>query len=158
MTSDFTEIGSHRSTKSRPLRECKSSAKASNTFRSFASLTHSRNRRWHVWYGGNLPGKSHQRAPPRAKSTTRRSRFHDLHGVFVRVFGQLRVYQRAIQSKTIVHRLVLHESAIREFYPTIFEIASNIQTSLSAQNTLKLSSLKKFRENPSIYVVSSHRP
>ncbi len=53
------------SERSMPPRECKSSAKVSNTFFSRPSLTHSWNRRWHVWYGGNLLGKSDQRAPER---------------------------------------------------------------------------------------------
>jgi hypothetical protein len=43
----------------------KSSAKISKLRRSRPSLTHCWKRRWQVWYGGNLSGKSHQRAPER---------------------------------------------------------------------------------------------
>jgi hypothetical protein len=41
----------------------KSSARASSTLRSVASRDHCWNRRWQVWDGGNLSGKSCQRAP-----------------------------------------------------------------------------------------------
>jgi len=58
------------SDKSKPPRECKSSAKVSRTRRSVPSLLHSWKRRWQVWYGGNLPGKSHQRAPERKIQST----------------------------------------------------------------------------------------
>src|ERR1700759_646705 len=43
----------------------KSSANVSSTCLSVPSLTHCWNLRWQVWYGGNLAGKSHQRAPER---------------------------------------------------------------------------------------------
>lgn len=44
-------------------RDRRSSASASSTFRNTPSRTHCWNRRWQVWYGGNLSGKSSQRAP-----------------------------------------------------------------------------------------------
>ena len=43
----------------------RSSAKVSSTRWSRPSLTQNWNLRWQVWYGGNLSGKSHQRAPER---------------------------------------------------------------------------------------------
>ncbi len=43
----------------------KSWAKASSTFRKEPSLTHAWKRRWQVWYGGNLSGKSFHLAPER---------------------------------------------------------------------------------------------
>jgi hypothetical protein len=58
------------SDKSSPPRECKSSAKASSTRLSVPSLLHCWNRRWQVWYGGNLPGRSHHRAPERRIQST----------------------------------------------------------------------------------------
>ena len=44
-------------------RSCKSRAKASKTVRNVPSLDHCWKRRWQVWYGGNLSGKSCHRAP-----------------------------------------------------------------------------------------------
>lgn len=58
------------SDKSKPPRECKSSARASKTRRSVPSLLHCWKRRWQVWYGGNLPGKSHHLAPERKIQST----------------------------------------------------------------------------------------
>ncbi len=58
------------SDKSSPPRECKSSAKVSKTFFNLPFLTHSWKRRWQVWYGGNLPGRSAQRAPERSIQST----------------------------------------------------------------------------------------
>ena len=58
------------SDKSKPPRECKSAAKVSRTRRSVPSLTHCWNRRWQVWYGGNLPGRSHHLAPERSIQST----------------------------------------------------------------------------------------
>lgn len=58
------------SDKSKPPRECKSSAKVSSTRRSVPSLLHCWKRRWQVWYGGNLPGRSHHRAPERNIQST----------------------------------------------------------------------------------------
>lgn len=43
----------------------RSSAKASKTLRSVPSRDHCWKRRWQVWYGGNLSGKSCHRAPLR---------------------------------------------------------------------------------------------
>ncbi len=54
------------SDKSSSPRTRRSSAKASSTFRSVPSRTHCWNLRWQVWYGGNLSGKSCQRAPGRS--------------------------------------------------------------------------------------------
>jgi hypothetical protein len=47
-------------------RSCRSRARASNTARSVPSLDHCWNLLWQVWYGGNLSGKSCQRAPLRS--------------------------------------------------------------------------------------------
>ena len=44
-------------------RSSRSRARASKTRRNVPSLDHCWNRRWQVWYGGNLSGKSCQRAP-----------------------------------------------------------------------------------------------
>ena len=48
----------------------RSSAKVSSTRWSRPSLTHCWKRRWQVWYGGNLSGRSHQRAPERRIQST----------------------------------------------------------------------------------------
>jgi hypothetical protein len=48
----------------------RSSAKVSKTRWSRPSLTQCWNLRWQVWYGGNLSGKSHQRAPERRIQST----------------------------------------------------------------------------------------
>ncbi len=53
------------SDKSSSPRVRKSSARASRTRRSVPSLTHCWKRRWQVWYGGNLSGKSFHLAPER---------------------------------------------------------------------------------------------
>lgn len=58
------------SDKSSPPRACKSSAKLSSTRLSVPSLLHCWNLRWQVWYGGNLPGRSHHRAPERNIQST----------------------------------------------------------------------------------------
>ena len=58
------------SDKSKPPRACKSSTKDSKTRRNVPSLTHSWKRRWQVWYGGNLTGRSHHRAPERRIQST----------------------------------------------------------------------------------------
>jgi hypothetical protein len=58
------------SDKSNPPLVRRSSAKVSKTRSSRPSLTHCWNRRWQVWYGGNLSGKSHQRAPERSIHST----------------------------------------------------------------------------------------
>lgn len=70
------------SPKSTSPRSCKSCAKASKTLRSVPSLDHCWNLRWQVWYGGNLSGKSCQRAPERriqrTPSMTSRVSLHGL--------------------------------------------------------------------------------
>jgi hypothetical protein len=48
----------------------RSSAKVSRIRTSLPSLTHCWNLRWQVWYGGNLSGRSHQRAPERRIHST----------------------------------------------------------------------------------------
>jgi hypothetical protein len=58
------------SVKSISPRSCRSRAKASSTARSVPSLDHCWNLRWHVWYGGNLSGKSCHRAPLRSIQRT----------------------------------------------------------------------------------------
>src|SRR6476660_9681992 len=58
------------SDKSMSPRVRRSSAKVSSTRSSRPSLTHCWNRRWQVWYGGNLSGRSHQRAPERRIHST----------------------------------------------------------------------------------------
>jgi hypothetical protein len=50
---------------SRSPRSLRSAASASSRQRKVPSRTQSWNRRWQVWYGGNLSGKSCQRAPER---------------------------------------------------------------------------------------------
>jgi len=46
-----------------PPRSCRSSAKARRISSRAPDRTHSWNRRWHVWYGGYLSGRSFQGAP-----------------------------------------------------------------------------------------------
>ena len=58
------------SDKSNSPRVRRSSAKVSKRRASRPSLTHCWKRRWQVWYGGNLSGKSHQRAPERRIHST----------------------------------------------------------------------------------------
>ena len=53
------------SDRSRSPRSLRSAARVSSTLRSVPSRTHCWNLRWQVWYGGNLSGKSCQRAPER---------------------------------------------------------------------------------------------
>lgn len=48
----------------------RSSAKASSTLASVSSLTHDWKRRWQVWYGGYLSGRSFQGAPVRSIHST----------------------------------------------------------------------------------------
>ena len=70
------------SDKSNSPRVRKSSARASRTLFKVSSLTHIWKRRWQVWYGGNLPGKSCQRAPVRnmQRMPSKTSRF-SRHGL-----------------------------------------------------------------------------
>lgn len=58
------------SDKSNSPRVRRSSAKVSSMRSSRPSLTQCWNLRWQVWYGGNLSGKSHQRAPERSIHST----------------------------------------------------------------------------------------
>jgi len=53
------------SLRSIPPRSCKSATMVRRMCFKVPSLTHSPNRRWQVWYGGNSLGKSFQRAPVR---------------------------------------------------------------------------------------------
>jgi hypothetical protein len=112
------------SLKSNLPRECKSSASVSRTFRNRPSLTHSWKRRWQVWYGGNLSGKSHHRAPER-----------NIHNT---PFKTSRSERRALPRVATTgglsnngsikdHCSLLNSSrrAIREVYQTIFETASS---------------------------------
>jgi hypothetical protein len=112
------------SDRSMPPRECKSSAKVSNTFFSVPSLTHAWNRRWQVWYGGNLLGRSHQRAPLRKIqstpfNTSRESRI-GLPRVWITSSFSKRYSIKDHCSSVNSSRL-----AIREVYHSIFEMASN---------------------------------
>jgi hypothetical protein len=59
----------HSDTSSWP-RTRKSSAKVSSTRLSRPSRTHSWKRRWQVWYGTNLSGRSHHLAPERSIQRT----------------------------------------------------------------------------------------
>ena len=102
---------------------CKSSASVSKTFRKRPSLTHCWKRRWQVWYGGNLSGKSHQRAPERnIQSTpfiTSRSERRGLPRVAtsggLSKSGSINIHCSSVSSS---------RRAIRKFYQTIFEMAS----------------------------------
>ena len=111
------------SDKSSLPRVCKSSAKVSRTFFSLPSLTQLWKRRWQVWYGGNLSGKSDHRAPERKIHSTpfKTSRAGRA--------GLPRVWISAVLSNNgsiNVHCSSVNSSrrAIREFYQTIFEMAS----------------------------------
>lgn len=113
------------SDKSNFPRSSKSWAKVSRTFFSLPSLTHSWNRRWQVWYGGNLSGKSAQRAPERKihKTPLRTSRAG--RGGLPRVWtvsafsnnGAIKFHCSSVSSS---------RRAIGEVYQTIFEVASSI--------------------------------
>jgi hypothetical protein len=71
----------HSARSSLPLTR-RSSAKASRTLRRTPDLTQLWNLRWQVWYGGNLSGRSCQRAPVRKiqRIPLRTSRL-SLHGL-----------------------------------------------------------------------------
>jgi hypothetical protein len=79
----------------------KSSAKVSNTRFKVPSLTHIWKRRRHVWYGGNLSGKSCHRAPvrniQRIPSSTSRFSLHGLPRPSSRRLGS------AISGSSIAH-------------------------------------------------------
>lgn len=113
------------SDKSRLPRECKSSAKVSRTRRKIPSLLHCWNRRWQVWYGGNLAGRSHHRAPERnIQSTPFKTSRADRGGrprVWITSSFSKRCFIKAHCSSVNSSRL-----AIREVYQTIFEMASNL--------------------------------
>lgn len=112
------------SDKSNLPRSSKSWAKVSNTLRSLPSLTHAWNRRWHVWYGGNLSGKSCQRAPERRIHNTPFKTSRARRGGLPRVWissafsnnGAIKFHCSSVNSSRL---------AIREVYQTIFEMASN---------------------------------
>ena len=101
----------------------KSSANVSNTFFNRPSLTQAWKRRWQVWYGGNLSGKSDHLAPLRKihKTPFRTSRAGRE--------GRPRVWISSVLSNNgsiNVHCSSVNSSrrAIRKFYQTIFEMAS----------------------------------
>ncbi len=89
------------SDKSNLPRVRKSSAKVSNTRFKVPSLTHIWKRRRHVWYGGNLSGKSCHRAPvrniQRIPSSTSRFSLHGLPRPSSRRLGS------AISGSSIAH-------------------------------------------------------
>jgi hypothetical protein len=105
-------------------RACKSSAKVSNTFRSRPSLTHCWKRRWHVWYGGNLSGKSLHRAPERRIQSTPFKTSRSARR------GLLRVWITSVLSNNGLIKDYCSSAnsscrAICEVYQTIFEMASS---------------------------------
>jgi len=128
------------SDKSSLPRSSKSCAKVSSTFFNLPSLTHSWKRRWQVWYGGNRSGKSAQRAPLRkihnTPFITSRS---DLRGL-PRVAttgglsnnGSIKNHCSSVNSS---------RRAIREFYQTIFEMASRIYQKYKIKSFLFLTNL-----------------
>ena len=102
----------------------KSSANVSNTFFSLPSLTQVWKRRWQVWSGGNLSGKSDHLAPlrkiHRTPFKTSRAGRAGLPRVWISLAlsnnGSINVHCSSVNSS---------RRAIREFYQTIFEMASN---------------------------------
>lgn len=113
------------SDKSSLPRSSKSWAKVSSTFCSLPSLTHAWKRRWQVWYGGNLSGKSCHRAPERRIQSTPFKTSRAARGGLPRVWipsvfsnnGAIKAHCSSVNSS---------RRAIREFYQTIFEMASNL--------------------------------
>ncbi len=111
------------SDKSSLPRVCKSSAKVSNTFRSRPSLTHCWKRRWHVWYGGNLSGKSDHLAPERNIQSTPFKTSRSARRGLPRITtadglsnnGSIKDHCSSVNSS---------RRAICEVYQTIFEMAS----------------------------------
>ena len=101
----------------------KSSANVSITFFSLPSLTQVWKRRWQVWYGGNLSGKSDHLAPlrkiHRTPFNTSRADRNGLPRVWISSLfsnnGSINVHCSSVSSSRL---------AIREFYQTIFEMAS----------------------------------
>lgn len=112
------------SDKSNLPRSNKSWAKVSNTWRNRPSLTHSWKRRWQVWYGGNLSGKSCHRAPERKIHSTpfktSRAGLSGLPRVWMTFAfsnnGAIKAHCSSVNSSPL---------AIREVYQTIFEMASS---------------------------------
>jgi len=105
-------------------RNCKSLAKVSNTRLSLPSLTHSWKRRWQVWYGGNLSGKSRHRAPERNIQST----------PFITWRSDLRGLPRVVTADGLSNNGSIKDHcssvnssrrAISEVYQTIFEMASS---------------------------------
>ena len=104
-------------------RSNKSWAKVSSIFRSLPSLTHSWNRRWQVWYGGNRSGKSAHRAPERNIQSTPFITWRSSRRGLPRVAttgglsnkGSINNHCSSVNSS---------RRAIREVYQTIFEMAS----------------------------------
>ena len=112
------------SDKSSLPRVSKSSAKVSRTFRNRPSLTHCWKRRWQVWYGGNLSGKSPHRASERNIQSTPLRTSRALRGGLPRVW----ITSALSKSDSIKdHCSSVNSSrrAIREVYQTIFEMASS---------------------------------
>ena len=113
------------SDKSNLPRSSKSWAKASNTLRNLPSRTHSWNRRWHVWYGGNRSGKSCQRAPERRIHNTPFKTSRAERAGLPRVWIPS-VFSNNGASKAHCPSVNSSRRAIREFYQTIFEMASRL--------------------------------
>jgi hypothetical protein len=105
-------------------RSSKSWAKVSSIFRSLPSLTHSWNRRWQVWYGGNLSGKSAQRAPERNIQSTPFITSRAQRGGLPRVWISS-LFSNNDSIKDHCSSVNSSRRAIREVYQTIFEMASN---------------------------------
>jgi hypothetical protein len=102
----------------------KSSAKVSSTFRKVPSLTQDWKRRWQVWYGGNRLGKSAHLATER--------KIHNTPFITSRAsrIGRPRVWTELDSSNSgwiNDHCSSVNNSlfASREFYQTIFEMASS---------------------------------
>ena len=112
------------SVKSNLPREYKSSASVSNTFRNRPSLTHSWKRRWQVWYGGNLSGKSHHRAPERNIQSTPFKTSRAWRGGLPRVWTTSAL-SKSSSIKDHCSSVNSSRRAIGEVYQTIFEMASS---------------------------------
>ncbi len=114
------------SDKSSLPRFSKSWAKVSRILFNLPSLTHSWKRRWHVWYGGNLSGKSAHLAPERKiQSTPFITSRSDLRGLprvaitdVLSKSGSIKDHCSSVNSSRL---------AISEVYQTIFEMASSFK-------------------------------
>jgi hypothetical protein len=112
------------SIKSKLPRKYKSSAHVSRTFRNRPSLTDCWKRRWQVWYGGKRAGKSARLAPERKIHSTRfktsRASRKGLPRVWISSVlsnnGLIKDHCSSVNSSRF---------AVREFYQTIFEMASS---------------------------------